>query len=48
VLGAGAIHPNAGFRYAFQNGADFVCVGMFDFQVVEDVQIALNALDRAT
>ena len=48
VLGAGAIHPNEGFRYAFQNGADFVCVGMFDFQVVEDVQIALNALDRAT
>jgi hypothetical protein len=47
VLGAGAIHPNEGFRYAFQNGADFVCVGMFDFQVAEDVQIALNALDGA-
>jgi hypothetical protein len=47
VLGAGAIHPNAGFNYAFQNGADFVCVGMFDFQVAEDVQIALNAIDEA-
>ena len=47
VLGAGAIHPNEGFRYAYQNGADFLCVGMFDFQVAEDVQIALNALDRA-
>ncbi len=47
VLGAGAIHPNEGFRYAFQNGADFLCVGMFDFQVEEDVQIALKALDYA-
>jgi hypothetical protein len=47
VLGAGAIHPNEGFRYAFQHGADFVCVGMFDFQVAEDAQIALNALDGA-
>jgi len=47
VLGAGAIHPDEGFRYAFQNGADFVCVGMFDFQVAEDVQIALNAIDRS-
>ena len=37
VLGAGAIHPKAGFRYAFQNGADFLSVGMFDFQVEEDV-----------
>jgi hypothetical protein len=47
VLGAGAIHPNEGFRYAYENGADFLCVGMFDFQVAEDVQIAVNALERA-
>ena len=40
VLGAGAIHPREGFRYAFEKGADFICVGMFDFQVVEDVHIA--------
>jgi hypothetical protein len=46
VLGAGAIHPDQGFRYAYQNGADFLCVGMFDFQITEDVQIALNALER--
>jgi len=37
VLGAGAIHPKEGFRYAFANGADLLCVGMFDFQVEEDV-----------
>jgi hypothetical protein len=30
VLGAGAIHPKEGFRYAFYNGADFVCAGMFE------------------
>jgi hypothetical protein len=40
VLAAGAIHPKEGFKYAFENGADFLCVGMFDFQVIEDVLIA--------
>jgi hypothetical protein len=39
VLAAGAYHPRAGFRYAFDNGADFVLVGMFDFQIAEDVAI---------
>lgn len=40
VLAAGAIAPKDGFRYAFENGADFICVGMFDFQIVEDVNLA--------
>ncbi|MBN1558775.1 DoxX family membrane protein [candidate division KSB1 bacterium] len=44
VLAAGAIRPNVGFQYAFQNGADFICVGMYDFQIVDDVNIALEAL----
>lgn len=47
VLGAGAIHPREGFRYAFENGADFLCVGMFDFQVAEDVELARGAFARA-
>lgn len=44
ILAAGAIRPEDGFRYAFSNGADFVCVGMYDFQVVEDCNIALDTL----
>ena len=46
VLAGGAIHPEEGFRYAFENGADFICVGMFDWQVVEDVNIAVRVLNN--
>jgi len=44
VLAAGAIHPRDGFRFAFENGADFICVGVYDFQVVEDANIAHDIL----
>jgi hypothetical protein len=44
VLAAGAVQPRAGFRFAFEGGADFLCVGMFDFQVREDVIIAREIL----
>jgi hypothetical protein len=40
VLAAGALHPRDGFRFAFENGADFVNVGMFDFQVRENAVLA--------
>lgn len=42
VLAAGAIKPEDGFRYTFEGGADFACVGMFDFQVVENANITFN------
>ncbi|MBC8869634.1 MAG: hypothetical protein H8E44_09465 [Planctomycetes bacterium] len=45
TLAAGAIRPEEGFKYAFENGADFLCVGMFDFQIVQDANIALGVLD---
>jgi hypothetical protein len=44
VLAAGAIHPREGFKHAFECGADFSVVGMFDFQVAEDVTIANEIL----
>jgi len=46
VLAAGAIQPQDGFKFAYQNGADFICAGMFDFQVREDVIIARNIFWR--
>jgi len=46
VLAGGAIHPRDGFQFAFDKGADFICVGMFDFQIVEDVNIALESLSK--
>ncbi len=39
VLAAGAIPVREGFRYAFESGADFALVGMFDFQVDVDASI---------
>jgi len=44
VLAAGAIKPQDGFNWAFEKGADFICVGMFDFQVVEDVNTTIDVL----
>jgi len=46
VLAAGAIEPKDGFKYAFDNGADFICVGMYDFQIVDDVNILADALSK--
>ena len=46
VLAAGAIEPADGFNWAFKNGADFICVGMFDFQVVEDVNTTIDVLNN--
>ena len=53
VLGAGRDKPLEGFQHAFEKGADFIAVGMFDWQVRDDtahVQAMLSkgiARDRA-
>lgn len=47
VLAAGAIHPRAGLRHAFDNGADFAAVGMFDFQIPENVAITSEVVRAA-
>jgi len=44
ILAAGAIHPRQGFKFAFEGGADFICVGMFDFQVRENAILAQQTL----
>jgi uncharacterized membrane protein YphA (DoxX/SURF4 family) len=46
TLAAGAIQPKDGFNWAFENGADFICVGMFDFQLVNDVNICIETLNN--
>jgi len=46
TLAAGAIRPESGFRYAFENGADFICVGMFDFQVEANVALARSLVEK--
>jgi uncharacterized membrane protein YphA (DoxX/SURF4 family) len=44
ILAAGAIRPEHGIKFAFENGVDFTCVGMFDYQVVEDCNILTQTL----
>jgi len=44
VLAAGAIPPARGFRFAFEGGADFILVGMFDWQIAEDVKLVKEVL----
>jgi len=39
VLAAGAIEPKDGLKFVFEGGVDFACVGMFDFQVIENANI---------
>ncbi len=46
VLGAGRDRPAEGFAHAFRCGADFICVGMFDWQVRDDVAIVQEMLDQ--
>ena len=46
ILAAGSIPAKMGFSYAFRNGADFIIVGMFDFQVADNVALAAQVVAR--
>ena len=46
ILAAGALHPKDAFPHALQSGADFICVGMYDFQIVEDVNLAVSIFEN--
>jgi hypothetical protein len=44
ILAAGAIPPQMAFHHAFRKGADFILVGMFDFQIEQDAKLAISAV----
>ena len=46
VLAAGAHDPKQAFPYAFKNGADFIAVGMFDFQIKENSELVGRLVRR--
>ena len=46
VLAAGAVQPRQGFELAFRMGADFLNIGMFDFQIAEDVSTVSELLTQ--
>ncbi len=46
VLGAGRVLPRDGFDLAFRSGADFINVGMYDFQVQENVSLVSEVVKR--
>jgi hypothetical protein len=51
ILAAGAIPPRSAFPHAINGGADFILVGMFDWQIEENVKLAKRVIDstaRAT
>lgn len=47
IMAAGAIPPKNAFPYAFDNGADHILVGMFDYEIAKDVEIAKTAIAAA-
>jgi hypothetical protein len=48
ILAAGALQPRAAFPYAFNSGADFILVGMFDWQIEEDAKLARRVVAAVT
>jgi hypothetical protein len=47
ILAAGAIPPKKAFQWAFEGGGDHILVGMFDWQIAEDVALASESIEKA-
>lgn len=47
VMAAGVIPPASAFKYAYENGADFILAGIFDFEMEEDVRVARETVAAA-
>jgi len=45
ILAAGAIPPRTAFPYTVNGGADFMLVGMFDWQIEENAKLAKRVID---
>jgi len=45
TLASGALEAKEGFRYAFEGGADFISVGMFDFHIERNIRTAMESLN---
>jgi len=45
ILAAGAIPPRTAFLHAINGGADFILVGMFDWQIEENAKLAKRVID---
>lgn len=48
ILAAGALAPRQAFPFAFNGGADFILVGMFDWQVADNVTLARRIVGQVT
>jgi hypothetical protein len=47
VMAAGPLTPRIGFSFADALCVNFIIAGMFDFQLADDVEVAVKALRRA-
>lgn len=47
IMAAGAIPPKKAFQWAFEGGGDHILVGMFDWQIAEDIALARTAIEKA-
>jgi hypothetical protein len=45
ILAAGALPPRTAFPYAINSGADFILVGMFDWQIEENAKLAKRIIE---